>query len=48
MKACSHDHRILSYYYAKTKEMIYESVNLKGVVHETKFQPSVIKLIQLN
>ena len=27
---------ILLYYYAETKEMIYESVNLKGVVYEPK------------
>ena len=27
-------HRILLYYYAEKKEMIYESVNLKGVVYE--------------
>ena len=27
---------ILLYYYAETKEMIYESVNLKGVVNRRK------------
>ena len=30
------NHRILLYCYAETKEMIYESVNLKGVVYEPK------------
>ena len=28
--------RILLYYYADAKEMIHESVNLKGVVYEPK------------
>ena len=29
-------HTIIVYYYAQTKAMIYESVNLKGVVYEPK------------
>ena len=29
-------HTILLYYYTETKEMISESVNLKGVVYEPK------------
>ena len=29
---CSLYHMLLLYYYAETKEMIYESVNFKGVV----------------
>ena len=33
---CHLYHRILLYYYAETNEMIYESVNLKGVVYEPK------------
>ena len=33
---CDLDHTILLYYYAKTKEMIYESLNLKRVVYEPK------------
>ena len=33
---CDLYHRILLYYYPETKEMIYESVNLKGVVYEPK------------
>ena len=33
---CNLYHTILLYYYAETKEMIYELVNLKGVVYEPK------------
>ena len=33
---CDLYHRFLFYYSAETKEMIYESVNLKGVVYEPK------------
>ena len=33
---CDLYHRILLCYYAESKEMIYESVNLKGVVYEPK------------
>ena len=29
-------HKILLYYYAETKEMIHESVNLKGAVYKPK------------
>ena len=29
---CDLYHRILLYYYAETKEVIYEPVNLKGIV----------------
>ena len=39
IKACSHDATCIVgflYYYAETKEMIHESVNLKGVVYEPK------------
>ena len=31
---CDFCHTILLYYYAETKEMIYKSLNLKGVVYE--------------
>ena len=31
---CNLYHRILFYYYAETKEMIYESVNSKGIVYK--------------
>ena len=33
---CNLYHRIVLYYYAETKEMVYESLNLKGVVYEPK------------
>ena len=45
---CDVYHTILLYYYAETKEMIYESVNLKGVVYELKQNSLVFILSQIN
>ena len=33
---CGLYHMIFLYYYAETKEMIYESLNLKGAVYDPK------------
>ena len=39
-------HTILLYYDAETKEMIYESVNLKGDVYESKQNSSSLQSIK--
>ena len=39
-------HTFLLYCYAETKEIIYESVNLKGVVHEPKQTLSALTRIE--
>ena len=41
---CDLYHTILLYHYAETKEMIYESVNLKRAVHELKQNSFIIQL----
>ena len=43
---CDLYHRILLYFYAEAKEMIYESLNLKGAVYEPKqnsFSPQLVR-----
>ena len=43
---CDLYHTILLYYYAETKKMIYESVNLKGFMYEPKQNFSTFSLSQ--